>query len=919
MREQYNATQFTVEEDEWPPYQPKHYTTLALIHHKDEPASIKVLTITKQLAMKGNVEPQISADDSDFNLNVNSKELYKNATNDIADLFAVEKNSDGSTFVPNMILIEGAPGVGKTVFSKEIAFQWATNNFLISKKLLFLVALRNFDSKYIKSVEDLVQHVLQCGDAEMVTGITKYVTQNGGADLVIVLDGYDEMADVDRQESLVAEILLRQVLPNCLLVIFSRPTASLHLHNSVDCRVVEIVGFTEENRLHYIKTSSPESYENIKVYLESHPTIDALCYIPLNMTILLCLAKAGIQNLPDTQTEMYRQFIEMSVKHVLKQKNSHLTITSLSELPLEYRHLFDKVAQFAYESLKRDQLVFTLDELDQVCPNLANTPTDGLGLLTPVKSFNQGEQTTYNFLHFSIQEYMAAYHISTLSDDEQIVLLKDTFWTVRYYNTWIMYAGITGGNSFALKHFLSGNWFQFSSWLFETYAISPNILNDKIKCLHVFQCLAETKDDIMVSLVESLFQDQIINLSNQTLLPRDLGILGLFLIRSHTRKWKKLDLSNCNLGIDGCKNLSKMLLNKDAYRKVRINSIDLSCNQLNRLPFIELFNLFKCWCTTEVVVNDSSILVNMTISELLTSLENAFIVCNTVTSLQTVSIGSFLFAYKLNGNHILSNVTITNCDSLYLLKCTISEEPNFLFSLHQQNALNIHFLETPINEIIVKAIGDMLINDRINSLYIYDSSLSDEVADEIGRLIMNNDASRIMLVVSKTKIQGIINTCSLSSELSNLEILNLIVKIRLLCRDVIPTISWCNNLHFYDNKNEAIIQCLSDSLFSTIAAHIKLKVIEGKTMIAHKVGFTNINSYSSPFSPVIIIHLSACDLSDKEYEIITGKGALMFLNIVHSYVKVETVCVILSRNVSTLREVFIHTNCTVTKENIVAL
>ena len=176
-----------------------------------------------------------------------------------------------------------------------------------------------------------------------------------------------------------------------------------------------------------------------------------------------------------------------------------------------------------------------------------------------------------------------------------------------------------------------------------------------------------------------------------------------------------------------------------------------------------------------------------------------------------------------------------------------------------------------------------------------------------------------MLVVSKTKIQGIINTCSLSSELSNLEILNLIVKIRLLCRDVIPTISWCNNLHFYDNKNEAIIQCLSDSLFSTIAAHIKLKVIEGKTMIAHKVGFTNINSYSSPFSPVIIIHLSACDLSDKEYEIITSKRTLMSLNIVHSYVKVETVCVILSRNVSTLREVFIHTNCTVTKENIVAL
>ena len=229
--------------------------------------------------------------------------------------------------------------------SKEIAYLWATNNLLDYKTLLFLIALRSFDSNRTKSVQEFVQHFLKSGDIEMTTCVTKYITQNDGADLVIVLDGYDEMAQADRQNSLVADIILCQVLPKCLLVITSRPTASLHLHNNVDCRV-EILGFTEEDRLHYIRSSIPESYENIKEFLESNTTINALRYIPLNMTILLCLAKYGIHDLPDSQTEMYKQFIEMTVQHFLKQRVSHLTtsITSLLGLPPEYLKLFNEIA-----------------------------------------------------------------------------------------------------------------------------------------------------------------------------------------------------------------------------------------------------------------------------------------------------------------------------------------------------------------------------------------------------------------------------------------------------------------------------------------------------------------------------------------------------------------------------------------------
>ena len=78
---------------------------------------------------------------------------------------------------------------------------------------------------------------------------------------------------------------------------------------------------------------------------------------------------------------------------------------------------------------------------------------NGLGLLKAVQYFCAemgNDRVTFHFLHFSIQEYMAAWYISTLSDSKQIKLLQKTFWEHRYYNTWIMYVGITKGSSFPL-------------------------------------------------------------------------------------------------------------------------------------------------------------------------------------------------------------------------------------------------------------------------------------------------------------------------------------------------------------------------------------------------------------------------------------------------------------------------------------
>lgn len=124
IRQQYINSRFAIAEDDWPPYQPKHYTTLALIHHEGC-TDVEVISVTQELAAKGDISRLSS-----------KTATYSKTTKSISDVFTFIATS---TSTPKMLLIEGAPGIGKTVLSKEIAFQWANNKLLNSVKLLFLV------------------------------------------------------------------------------------------------------------------------------------------------------------------------------------------------------------------------------------------------------------------------------------------------------------------------------------------------------------------------------------------------------------------------------------------------------------------------------------------------------------------------------------------------------------------------------------------------------------------------------------------------------------------------------------------------------------------------------------------------------------------------------------------------------------
>ena len=891
-----------------------------------------MITVTQELSVTGNFQHKLKGLSSSGETISQIPKIYSNTAKNISDIFTSVTASDGLTIKPCIILIEGAPGIGKTVLAKEIAFQWANNKLLIDKKILFLLFLRQCNFKNIITVQSFVQYMVKSD--EITACLTKYLLQTEGKDLAIVFDGYDEVSAEDIKGSIIADIIGHKLFAKCCLVITSRPTISAGLHSMIDCRV-EIVGFTKEDQLDYIQTAlqgDKSKVEKLTHYLQSNPTINALCYIPLNMTILLCLVEDGIDKLPKTQTDMYRRFIKMTIVRFIAKIDNEASkgIISITELPCPYNKMFEELAKLAYEALNIDKIVFTLNEIKHVCPNIAmmSSNWNGLGLLNAVQYFNAeiGNVTKFHFLHFSIQEYMAAWYISTLSSNEQINLLKSTFWEHRYYNTWIMYVGITHGISFALKHFLSGNWFQLSTKIFKSSSISNKLLKNKIRCLHLFQCFVESNSEDMKASVSSVFQGNQIDFSNQTLLPSDVNTLGFFLIRSINKNWEMLNLSGCNIGSTGINILCDRFLDENSHHNITIKAVDFSFNQLNFSTLVRLLELFKSWHTSEILITDSEeILQHKTDHEVYTAIEDAFITydCDIRVNIQ---FGSFVVAHGINIVPLLLNEVSLN--SMYFIDChwefpeTLPEE-SIHESVKYHRFNNIHIINTSFPSYLFNLFvinTDVIFRSDIlrSGIFVYNPALSDQDTDELERLISSKMTYGVGVVISHSKIQGIINTLILNTKLSRLETVNLIVSVKALYSNTIQTYSWRQDLCCNGRENDLIISTFIEMFSSIQSRDLKIALRQKGALIAYNVDYGHIAEnilFTKNDHPLKTVYLNNCiPLSLFYFFRRLSCTPLTSLYIHKCYL--ETYYLTVLFNEVPRKEIFIHTLCNIDTDSL---
>ena len=561
----YKVTRFGVAKDTWPPELPKEYTPLVLLHHEDEHTITDVTTIT-EILHKGAISDVVSATSSEpiakrpqLHNHDKLREALKasKATTDISEILAPLEVSDKV----QTILIEGAPGIGKTVLLKHIAYSWAEQGMLQKSDLLLLVYLRDPIVQKMSNPEQLFQYFCKSfgsNATKIAIACSEYFLENNGKTLTLLLDGYDEMPEELRGNSLIADILNRQVLPDCGLVVSSRPHASVFLRKQATLRV-DILGFTEEQQKHYIEHSLTDQSQikQLTTYLDQHNIISSLCYLPFNILLLLFLYKQGFP-LPDNVTELYNIFICLTIRRNLTKYGitAKQAITDINNLPEPYSKFIQQLSNLSLQALHKNQLIFTLDEIKQFCPQVESIPggLNAFGLLQAIEHVGIFETTTtFNFLHLSLQEFLAANYITTLTPHEELSILEEYFWRGSHSNMFTIYISLTKGQRSSFKKFLSGG--------DVTIAIHSKFLDDELKSIHLYRCFNEASgDDRVCRTIERKFSDGIIDFCRTTLSTNDIKNISIFLICSSIKQWKWLYLGGCHIQDVGLRILHRILL-----------------------------------------------------------------------------------------------------------------------------------------------------------------------------------------------------------------------------------------------------------------------------------------------------------------------------------------------------------------------
>ena len=261
--------------------------------------------------------------------------------------------------------------------------------------------------------------------------------------------------------------------------------------------------------------------------------------------------------------------------HCLQGNISELTkLPKLTDLPEPYNKIIQKLSKLSLEALNDDRLIFTLDEIKAACSEITAIPgaIKNFGLLQAVEHFGlTGTTMTFNFLHFSIQEYLAAHYITNLPADEELKIIQDKFWSKIHFNMFSMYISLTKGQRPSFKHFLCGG--------NEAVIISHKFLNDQLRCLHLYHCFHEAGDEDICKAIEQsvMFSDKKIYLRRTTLTANDVESVTALLTSSSHKEWEGLYLTLCYIQDHGFRILHHGLLYCD---DVTITKLELRYNGL---------------------------------------------------------------------------------------------------------------------------------------------------------------------------------------------------------------------------------------------------------------------------------------------------------------------------------------------------
>ncbi|XP_057700221.1 NACHT, LRR and PYD domains-containing protein 12-like isoform X1 [Corythoichthys intestinalis] len=340
------------------------------------------------------------------------------------------KSPDGNRRPMRTMLTVGFAGIGKTFLIQKFVSDWASGSTNQDVDFIFPFTFRELNMEKGESftLAELIQTFV-CGDRHMNERLNNIFVglqtsgkrdfESSGIKILFILDGLDECnfkidlkkvrkVDMDVRESYPLEVLLAylikgNLLPCARVWITTRPAAARDIPSDLIDSRTEVGGFSDSRKMEYFRKRFPNE-ERVTEHIRKSRTIFIMCHIPIfcwltARVLQVHLDKGKEVELPTTLTDMYSAFI------------GHHLENSMERNTAEYIPDVKALAKLAFDHTMNQRQIFYEKDLEDSCFDYSQAAKH-CGLFTEVfkevHPLKSKKQKMFQFIHLTIQEYLAA-------------------------------------------------------------------------------------------------------------------------------------------------------------------------------------------------------------------------------------------------------------------------------------------------------------------------------------------------------------------------------------------------------------------------------------------------------------------------------------------------------------------------------
>ncbi|KAM9481732.1 NACHT, LRR and PYD domains-containing protein 3-like isoform 2-T2 [Clarias gariepinus] len=313
------------------------------------------------------------------------------------------------------VVTQGVAGIGKSIFVQKVVLDWAEGKEYQDIKFIFPLPFRelNLKDKDIYSLKDIIYQFFP--EAKGMRFTDKYK-------VMFIFDGLDECrlpltfgenqkwTDVSMPTSLdtiMTNLIQGNLLPSALIWITTRPAAAAKIPAEHVDRVTEVRGFNDDQKEEYFrkKISDEKLANSIIDHVKESRSLFIMCHIPvfcwISATVLEgILGQPDNEDNPQTLTDMYTYFLIFQIVQGDKKYNRK----TASDIPWDKEGI-RSLGNLAFSQLENNNLIFYAHDLEK-----CGIDPSKIAVYSGVCTQETGRflGTVFSFVHFSIQEFVAA-------------------------------------------------------------------------------------------------------------------------------------------------------------------------------------------------------------------------------------------------------------------------------------------------------------------------------------------------------------------------------------------------------------------------------------------------------------------------------------------------------------------------------